>query len=223
MGPHGPAAAPGRFHYYYLSINNAGGFNYDLEGGAAYTLLERIRMDEVKVVLKYSESTNGGIRTRSATFIPSQATYLTAYKARAGVYSKRSGVKVDDGPTTDPTSFMAHGVYAGVEMSKQAALFSEVDGRKGVTSGLTRVYADLMLLPATSYDEQGDADDPGIFGFRGGFAAHFNPSKRHHAEFGRLEHYQVWPTLFAKAEAGMRGGEGWFFQMAGGISLWRNK
>ncbi len=209
--------------WYYLSINNAGGVNYDLEGGAAYTLLEKTRTDDIKVILKFSESTSGNVRTQSATFINSQGTHLTSYKARAGVYSKRSGVKVDDKPGTEETSFTAHGVYAGLEMAKQAALFTEVDGRKGVTSGFTRFYADVMLLPAIGYDEQGSADDPSIFGFRGGMAAYLNPNARNHSEYGRLEFFQVWPTLFAKIEAGMRGGEGWFFHMGGGITLWRNK
>lgn len=213
----------GDFIWYYLSVYSAGGFNYDLEGGAAYTLMEKTKTDEIKVILKFSESTSGNVRTQSATFIPSQGTHLTGYKARAGVYSKRSGLKVDDKPDTDPTSFTAHGVYAGLEMSKQAALFTEVDGKKGVTSGFTRFYADVMILPAIGYDEQGSADDPAMFGFRGGMAAYLNPNARNHSEYGRLEFFQVWPTLFAKIEAGLRGGEGYFFHMGVGLTLWRNK
>lgn len=207
--------------WYYVSINGAGGINYDLEGGAAFPLLRKTAIDSVKVILKYSESTSGNTVTRSVSFLPTTGTFLTQYKARGGAFSKRAGLKVDDKPGTEPTSFTAHGVYAGLEMVKQAAVFTEVDGRKAVTSGLTRIYADAMLLPAIGYDDQGGADDPAIFGWRVGYAAYLSPSPRNHPEFGRLEFFQVWPTLFIKAETGMRGGEGWFFNMGGGISILR--
>jgi hypothetical protein len=216
-------ALQGDLILYYLSINNAGGLNYDLDAAATYPLKSSTQQKEARVVLKFSESTSGNTRTTSATFIPTQGTYLTRYQARGGVFSKRSGVKVDDKPTTEETSFMAHGVFAGLERVEQMCLFTEVDGKNGVTSGLSRIYADLFVLPATSFDEQGTADDPGILGGRLGLAMYLNPNKRNHPEYGRLEFRNAWPTLYAKTEVGLRGGEGWFFQMQAGLSLWRNK
>lgn len=159
----------------------------------------------------------------TTTFIPSPATTLTQYKVRAGVFSKRSGAVPDPGPTTEETVFMAHGVYAGGEWSKQIAHFSNGNGKAGVTSGLTRVYVDAMLLPATSFEEQGTADDPGIFGWRAGLGIYLNPKRRNHPEYGKLDMRNVWPTLFSKIEAGQRGSEGWFFQMGLGLLLFRNQ
>lgn len=213
----------GDFLWYYLGIKDAGGFNYDLEGGAAFTLMGSTKTEEVKVILKFSEEKTATTKTTSATFVPSQATALTQYKVRGGVFSKRSGAVVDDKPDTDPTVFMSHGVYAGGEWVKQICLFTDINGKKGVTSGLTRIWADVMVLPATSFEEQGSADDPGIFGWRAGFAGYLNPNKRNHPEYGKLDMRNMWPTLFSKIEAGQRGGEGWFFQMGVGLLLFRNQ
>jgi hypothetical protein len=217
--------AQGNFVLNYVSINDAGGINYDLEAGAAYPLYRKTKTDDIKIILKHSESksTVGSVTTKTTEteFIPSKGSFLVQGKARGGFYTKRAGMDVGDGIRKETTSFSALGAYAGFELTSQASQFTEVDGRKGVTSGLTRVYVDGMILPVASYDEQGSADDPGIFGARAGLAAYFSPSGRNHPEYGRLDFLQMFPTLFFKSEVGMRGGEGWFFNIGAGLMVFR--
>ena len=102
------------------------------------------------------------------------------------------------------------------------AQFTEIDGKKGVTSGLTRVYVDGMLLPVGSYaDGQDDGPDPALWGVRAGLGWYLNPSQRNHPEYGRLEFFNMFPTMYVKMEAGLRGDEGWFFNMGAGLMVLR--
>ena len=219
--------AQGNFYWSYLGINSAGGFNYDLEAGAAYPLYRTLKNRELKIILKYKETTDRGAATITKTtemkFIPSTANYLVQGKARAGLISKRAGYQTSgDDAGKEVSGFNSMGVYAGGEITSQVAQFTEIDGRKGVTSGLTRVYVDGLFLPVGSYeDDQGEGPDPALFGFRAGVAAYLNPSARNHPEYGRLDFLNMFPTLFMKAEAGLRTGEGWFFNMGAGLMVLR--
>lgn len=214
------------FMYYYLSINSAGGPNLDFEPGGAFTLSEKTRTKDLKVILNYSESstTVGNVRTttKEVNYIPTTGNVLSKTKVRGGLYVKRSGVDVSTTPARALTVNTALGVYGGMEFTKQACLFSEIDGAKGVTSGYTRIYLDGMILPVSKY-QSAAATKPGIFGARFGFATYFNPNKKKNAEYGKLNHYQVYPTIYFKSEVGFRGGEGYFFNLGAGLTVFKNR
>lgn len=219
--------AQAHFMYYYLSINSAGGPNIDFEPGGAYTLGQKNRTKDVKVILNYKESSstvgNVTTTTKEVNYIPTTGNVLSKTKVRGGIYIKRSGVDISTTPTRSLSVNSAMGVYGGMEFTKQACLISEVDGVKGITSGYTRIYLDGMILPVSKYQTAPITMKPGIFGARFGFATYFNPNKKKSTEYGKLVHYQVYPTIFFKSEVGFRGGEGWFFNLGAGLTVFKNR
>jgi hypothetical protein len=215
----------GNLMLYYLSIHNAGGMNYDLEPGVAYKIGQGSKTKVTKVVLSYSErsSTVGEVKTttKEMEFIPYSSTYQTQLKTRGGLFIKRSGMNIsDDKIYNNIQRYTGMGVYGGLEFTSQTCLFSEVDGKKGVTSSFTRYYIDGFLLPVSNFSPS-TTEKPGMLGARFGFATYLNPVKKKHPEFGKLVHYQVWPTLFFKTEVGVRSGEGLFFNLGAGLMLFR--
>lgn len=217
------------FILYYLSIKNAQGIDFNTENGIAYTLSSRTKSDEVKIILSYKESKSqaGNIVTKTSEvkYLVSTATYMRTTKVRTGIMCKQSGMEVGDAVVNPTTNYFGFGVYGGLEFTKQACLFSEVDGEAGVTSGYTRYYIDGMFMPVSKYADSFITEKPGKLGVRIGFATFFNPNKRKNPDYGtgKLNNYQVYPSLFFKSEAGIRGGEGWFFNLGLGFMVHRNK
>lgn len=216
------------FMLYYLSIKNAPGIDFNTEGGIAYTLSSRSKTDEVKIILSYKETKTETrttvTKTSEVKYLVSSATYLRTTKVRTGMMCKQSGMEVGDEIVNPTTNYFGFGLYGGLEFTKQACLFSEVDGEAGVTSGYTRFYIDGMFMPVSKY-QTAVGENPGKLGARFGFATYFNPNKRRNPEYstGKLNNYQVYPSLFFKSEAGIRGGEGWFFNLGIGFMVHRNK
>ena len=211
--------------FYYLAIRNTDGPDYSFDGGLALTLGQRSRVGECKVILSHVEEVTRTVNTTTKTtttkYLVSQATYLSKTKLRTGLYMKQAGMDVAD-ENGGRATYFGLGAYGGIEWSKQACLFSEVNEVKGVTSGYSRFYIDGIFLPVSKL-EAATADKPGKFGFRVGYEAFFNPNKKKNAEYGKLVHYQMYPSLYWKIEAGIRGHEGWFFQMGLGFLVHRNK
>lgn len=219
----------GSLDWYLIQIN--GGMGLALEGGPALTFAEKSKVDDVKVVLKYSERSydtpTHHVKESSASWLESQATFLSKTKLRGGAYIYKTAYENEKKFSYGKLPYTMAGVYAGIEFSKQAALISEVDGQRGITSGLTRIYADALILPLRSFggDSTGtirQAIGGGIFGGRLGFHTYFNPNKSKHAT-PKMRAYQVWPTLFWKIEAGYRPAEKFFFTMGMGFLLWKNR
>jgi hypothetical protein len=213
---------------YYLNIKNAPGIDFNMEGGVAYTVSSRSRTAPVKIILSHTESKSETSTTVTTTseikYLVSSATFLSTTRVRTGLMCKQSGMVVGDEALAPVTNYFGVGVYGGLEFTKQACLFSEVDGKNGVTSGYTRFYIDGMFMPVSKY-QGAVTENPGKLGARFGFATYFNPNKRKNPEFGteKLKNYQVYPSLFFKSEAGIRGGEGWFFNLGLGFMIHRNK
>lgn len=214
------------FTLYYLTLRNVDGPDFAFEAGAAYTLGEKSKTGGVKIILSHKEehydTPTEHVRTSETKYINSEATYLRKTKVRTGYYMKKAGMDYTDEALSAPAAYTGIGVYGGIEWSKQACLFSEVDGKKGITSGYTRFYIDGIFLPVSRFDIA-TAVKPGKGGFRIGYEAFYNPNKKNNPEYGKLAHYQVYPSLFWKIEAGMRGGEGWFFNMGLGFLVYKNK
>lgn len=216
----------------YLPVNFSDFSSFDLGLGATYTFGSKTKTKETKIVLKWSDSgstsssynsSTGGTtetttRSRSATYLVSDAVYLRKYKIRGGVYSNRSAYEGGAGADNQPL-FMT-GVFGGFEFSTQAAVVSEVDGTKGVTSGLTRIYADALLAPIHNINKVGQGF--GI-GAKAGFCVYMLPNKAKNAKPESLAPYQAYNSMFFKAEVGVRPSQGWMFTMGGGIMLFRNK
>lgn len=150
----------------------------------------------------------------------SKATYLSTTKARGGLYLHKSGYLLKNNGLDVEGSFGMTGLFLGFEKSTQAALISEIDGQKGITSGLTRIYADALVMPLTNVDGTGNG-----FGIGGrvGFWTIFNPNKAKKASPDKLVHYQAYQTMFFKAEIGYRPFDKYYFSMSAGINIFKNK
>jgi len=204
----------------YSPINFAEFSSHDWDLGGSFTFGKSNKTKDVKIVLKYSDSQSTNTagtttRTTSATYLETEANYLRKYKVRGGVYGHKSSYEVDNFSPTQPL-FMT-GVFGGFEFSSQAAVLSKVNERKGVTSGLTRIYADVLIAPVHRINKVGQ----GIgFGAKGGFAIYLNPNK---ARSIGMNAYQAYNSMFFRAEIGVRPSQGWMFMMGTGIMIFRNR
>ncbi|MFK8044845.1 MAG: hypothetical protein AB8B72_05080 [Crocinitomicaceae bacterium] len=216
----------------YSPINFAEFASHDWDLGGSFTFGKSTKTKDVKIVLKWSDSNssrttyNSGTgkttetttRSTSATYLESKAQYMRKYKVRGGLYGHKSSFEVDSWSPTQPL-FMT-GVFGGLEFSTQAAVLSVVDGKKGVTSGLTRIYADVLVAPVHRINKVGQ----GIgIGAKGGFAIYMNPNKARNATPETLEAYQAYNSMFFRAEIGVRPSQGWMFMMGTGIMIFRNR
>ena len=216
----------------YAPINFSDFSSHEWDLGGSYTFGRQRKTKEVKVVLKWSDSgststsynsNTGGstettTRTTSATYLVSEAEYLRKYKVRGGLYGHKSAFEIDSWSPNQPLAMA--GVFGGFEFSTQAAVISSVDGLKGVTSGLTRIYADVLLAPVHRINKVSQGF--GI-GAKGGFCIYMLPSKTSRAKPEKLVPYQVYNSMFFRAEIGVRPSQGWMFMMGTGIMLYRNK
>jgi hypothetical protein len=215
----------------YSPVNFSDFSNHDFDLGASFTFGTKRKTKETKIVLKWSDSgsttsrynsSTGGTtetttRTTSATYLESDAIYLQKYKLRGGLYSHRSAYELNS--LNNVPLFMT-GVFGGFEFSTQAAVYSLVDGTKGVTSGLTRIYADVLLAPVHRVNKVGQGF--GI-GAKGGFCVYMNPNKARSAKPESIAAYQAYNSMFFRAEIGVRPTQGWMFMMGTGIMIFRNK
>lgn len=196
------------------------GWGSFVELGGAMKLFSYKKQKDVKVVLSYSESTQRGLytetRTTTVKYIESEATFKQTFKLRAGTHLYRTFYT----DTTFAMRYKARGIYGGLEFETKAALVSSVDGDAGITSGLTRVYVDALMLPSVRIDTTGVG--PGI-GWRAGFISYLNPNRSKKSSFGKLYDYQMWPKLYFKVEGGVRPKEGWFATIGAGFILYKNR
>lgn len=224
--------ALGTFDFLPIQIN--GGIGYGLEFGPALTFGERSKEKEARVVLKWSdrsyETATTRVRETSATWLDVTATYLTKFKLRGGAYVYKTTYENEkEFNNYGKLPYTMVGAYGGIELSKQAALISEVDGQKGITSGLTRLYVDAFILPLRSFgktDVGGTIRSTiggGFLGGRFGFQTIFNPNKSKKSAEGRLADYQVYSKIFFKSEVGYRPAEGLFFSLGAGFVIWKNR
>jgi hypothetical protein len=214
-------------------IQIKGGMGYELEIGPTLTLGTKSKEKEARVVLKWSdrsyETATTRVRETSATWLNATATFQTKFKVRGGAYVHKFSFENDKDFNFGKLPYSTAGVYGGFEIAKQAALVSEVDGQKGITSGYTRIYADAFILPLRSFgptDVGGTIRSTvggGILGGRFGFQTIFNPNRSKKAADGPLMDYQVYSKLFFRIEVGHRPVEGMFFTMGGGFLIWKNR
>jgi hypothetical protein len=214
-------------------IQIKGGTGFNLEFGPTLTMGTKSKEKEARVVLKWSDRSydvgNTRVTEKSATWLNATATYQTKFKLRAGGYVQKYSYENDKDFNFGKLPVTTAGVYAGVEIAKQAALVSEVDGKKGITSGYTRIYADAFILPLRSFgptDVGGTIRSQvggGFLGGRFGFQTIFNPNRSKKAADGPLMDYQVYSKLFFRIETGYRPAEGIFFTMGGGFLIWKNR
>lgn len=214
--------AQGSFEASLFSL--AGGVTISSELGGAYSLFSKTKIKDAKVVISWSDSrgqtANYTYENKSVKWIDSKATYLTKTKLRGGLimhkatYSNKVNAIEYNGP------FSIYGVYGGFEISQQAALITEIDGKRGVTSGLTRYYADAFILPITRKDA---ASNGFGLGGRVGMWTIFNPNKGKRAKPQELRHYQAYQTMFFKIECGYRPIEKLYFSFGFGINFFKNR
>jgi hypothetical protein len=206
----------------YAPINFTDFASHDIDLGGSFTFATSTKTKETKIVLKWSDSQSTsaqGVTTRStsATYLTTDALYLRKYKLRGGYYSHRSAMEIS---VFEDAPFYMTGIFAGFEFSTQAAVYSQVDDEKGVTSGLTRIYADAFLAPMQRINKV----DQGVgVGAKVGFYIYMLPNKAHNAKPERLAPYQAYNSMFFKSELGFRPTEGLFFMMGTGLMIFRNK
>src|SRR5690554_4267718 len=80
------------------------------------------------------------------------------------------------------------GVFGGLEFSTKAAVITTINGEKGITSGLTRIYADALITPIDRTN--GVTNGFGVGG-RAGFCIYMLPNKTGRAKPERLEGRQA--------------------------------
>ena len=142
---------------------------------------------------------------------------MRKFKIRGGLLSHQSAVELS---VFEEAPYFMTGVFGGFEFSTQAAVISEVDGDKGVTSGLTRLYADAVFMPVQRLNKVSQGVGAGA---KVGFQIYMLPSKTRRAKPDRLLPMQAYNSMFFKAELGVRPTEGWFFMMGTGLMIFRNK
>ena len=216
----------------YSPVNFADFSSHDWDLGASFTFANSRKTKDVKIVLKWSDTgsttsrynsntgrtTETTTRSTSATYLESEAVYLRKYKVRGGLYGHRSAFEPESWLASQPL-FMS-GIFGGFEFSTQASVVSLVDDVKGVTSGLTRIYADVLLAPVHRVNKVGQGF--GI-GAKGGFCIYMNPNKARSAKPESIAAYQAYNSMFFRAEIGVRPTQGWMFMMGTGIMIFRNK
>lgn len=194
------------------------------ELGGAYHLSKKSKIKDTKVVTKWSDSRsqvgNTIYEKKSVSWVDSKATYLSLTKVRGGLYIHKSGYSTKVNGLDVEGNFGMTGIFLGFEKSSQAALISQIDNVKGVTSGLTRIYLDGLVIPLTKVDGTGNG-----FGVGGriGFWTIFNPNKAKKASPEKLVHYQAYQTMFFKAELGYRPFDKYYFSMSCGINVFKNR
>lgn len=207
--------AQGGLFFTPIALSSQKGF--DFEAGISYGLSRKTKMKDTKLVLKWSDrsySAGGNdYRERSATTVNSKATYLKQTKVRGGVYVHKGGIEETEFP------YFSTGFYGGFEFTTQAALISEIDGVRGITSGYTRFYLDGLVAPISRIDKIGTSFE---YGARIGFATTFNPNKMKKAT-PKLVSYQAYQAMYFKAEGGYKKTEGIFFNMTFGLNLYKNR
>lgn len=125
------------------------GFHTEL--GGAYHLAQKTKTKDTKVVTKWSDSRsqvgNTIYENKSVSWVDSKATYLSITKVRGGLYTHKSAYSIKNNGLDVEGNFGMTGLFLGFEKSSQAALISQIDNVKGVTSGLTRIYVDGLVMP----------------------------------------------------------------------------
>lgn len=213
----GPISFQGAVNWFPYHLDGGLGGLYEYGGALKFASWNKV--DDVKVVLSYSESstTVGNTRTttQSMKYLNSEATFNTSLQLHGGLQFYKTTYN-----DSVVAPFKSRGVYGGIDIIKKAALISEVDGQKGITSGYTRIYIDALIMPINKIDTVGQG-----FGLGGriGFQSVLNPNKSKRSAEGRMIDYQVWPKLYFKTEIGIRPKEGWFFALGGGILLYKNR
>lgn len=220
----------GNFTYGFVNFSNFA--SYDLEAGALLKFRTKEKVKKVKVVMSWSDNmsttnkynSNDGktyettTRNRSESFIEDKAIYRKELNLRAGAFSQRSAQE----SVTFGANFPLYqlGVFGGIEHSSKAAVISTINGEKGITSGLTRLYADALITPV---DKSNKVSNGFGIGGRAGFCIYMLPSKSIKAKPESMDARQAYSLFFFKSEIGVRPTQGWFFMLGTGIMLYKNR
>lgn len=215
-------------------INFSDFTSYDVEAGGLLKFRTKEKVKDVKIVTSWSDNSstttsynnrNGKsyettTRDRSMNYLDDKAIYRKELNLRGGLFSLKYSQKgrSDLGESNLPLNQI--GVFGGIERSTKAAVISSIDGEKGITSGLTRIYADALITPVNRTNKV--SNGVGVGG-RAGFCIYMLPNKTKNASPSRLTGRQAYGLMFFKSEIGVRPTQGWFFMMGTGIMLYKNK
>lgn len=219
----------GCFNYGFMNFSDF--TSYDLEAGGLLKFRTKDKVKDVKIVTKWSDSrststkynSNDGktyettTRETSMTYLPDKAIYRKELSLRGGAFSLRYAEKIGG---LNEVPLYQLGVFGGIEHSTKAAVITSIDGDKGITSGLTRLYADALIVPVNRSNKI--SNGIGIGG-RAGFCIYMLPNKSRNAKPESLDSRQAYGGMFFKSELGVRPTQGWFFMMGTGFMFYKNK
>lgn len=196
----------------YLSMGNVsdggGGFAYQFEGGAFWTLRESAEKQAVKVIMSQSSKMGFNFNTTSTEYFEYVTDVVTQKGLRGGVYSK-SAIIGSESDVDFSTAYNITGLYYGVQKIIQYFVEAEVDGDSKYGQHRTRKYIDLLYLPVKTLGDETyiNADDESAIGWRVGWEEYFKPFAG-----GKFR-----PVV--SIEAGSRPFTGFYTLMTFGISL----
>ncbi len=154
------------------------GLGLQTEAGIFLPLVSKTKKDNVPVILK--ETAFAGKNEFNQTydevkFFNVDGTVKSQIGPRGGIYFKKTGYEAKSAPT----SMTLTGVYFGVEKLTQAFVKTKVGDTFKYGSGQTRVYFDVLLLPARSIDDPAitDPERDSSFGWRVGMQWNKKPHK----------------------------------------------
>jgi len=133
------------------------GFGIQTETGVFYSLKTSSKNKDLPVVLKYDAfagETNSGARVEETKYINVPGTLLSSIGARGGLYVKSSGYESASGAVNIESSRFLGGVYVGMQKTSQAYIKTMIDDKmERIGGAFTRVYADILILPARSISD----------------------------------------------------------------------
>lgn len=171
------------FHYGWLTMGKSGqdkdklNNHIKVELGGFYTLTVRNKRVNTRVILSSSSSRRGSYTVTTTKSINVPATKHMALGVRGGFYSVGGifGTRDIENVPAIPSkiNYRKTGMYVGLLSVSTRNVFinTDTDG-KAIRSARTRLFADVLILPATSAKFDGvnykSNVDPEIFGFRFG-------------------------------------------------------
>lgn len=216
----------------YGLINFSDFTSFDLEAGGLLKFKTKDKIKDVKIVMSWSDhsstsTSRSGSRTyetttrsQSMSYLEDKAIYRKEMSLRGGAFINRFAQKGSMALGVENTPLFQTGIFGGIEHSTKAAVITSVDGVKGITSGLTRLYADALITPINKSNRVSNGF--GIGG-RAGFCIYMLPNKSKNAKPERLDDRQAYNWMFFKSEIGIRPSQGWFFMMGTGIIIFKNR
>lgn len=215
-------------------VNFSDFMSYELEAGTLFRFRTKDKVKDIKVVMEWSDNTSTAIRyntndgktyetttrSRSEKFVPEKAITRKEMSLRGGLFINKMAFKPSDAIGSGNTPMFQSGVFGGIEHSSKAAVITSINGAKGITSGLTRLYADALITPI---DRNNGVKNGFGIGGRGGFAIYMLPSKSVNAKPENMDARQTYSMFFFNSEIGYRPTQGFFFMMGFGVMVFKNR